>query len=379
MIEVPRRPLWSPAVAALALGLTAFATSGLAQTVIITDAKIESGKLVVTGQTPAPSTNVRLDNKYTIRSTAARNFTFSRNDYAPSDCIVEVAIVGATDAPTTAVVANCGVGFSARGNWLATATYVPNDIVTYAGSSWRARQNSTNVTPRASAPEWALFARNGHAGAAGATGAQGPAGAQGATGLQGPAGPAGPQGTQGPPGATGPQGGPGLAARGAWSAATAYLANDVVTFEGSTWRAVAGGTNQQPSATPAAWEVLASKGDAGSAGPTGPAGPSGPAGIQGPQGLQGPLGPQGVPGTTGPAGPQGATGPQGVTGPQGATGPQGPGVVAKGTWSAATTYAVDDLATFAGSTWRATTATTNQQPDITPAAWELSCQAGSVR
>lgn len=101
----------------------------------------------------------------------------------------------------------------------------------------------------------------------------------------------------------------GVNPRGAWSAATAYIANDVVTDQGSSWRAKAANTGKSPALNLALWEKFASKGDVGPAGPTGSAGPSGPTGAAGP---------------AGPAGPKGATGAQGIPGPQGIQGPPGP-------------------------------------------------------
>ena len=113
---------------------------------------------------------------------------------------------------------------------------IDGDLWIWTGDEWT---NAGNVQ----GPE-------GPAGVAGATGPEGPAGATGATGPQGPEGPGG-DGTVGPPGAdgatgptgptgatgaTGPQGpaGPaGLTFRGAWSASTAYVADDLVTYAGS--------------------------------------------------------------------------------------------------------------------------------------------------
>lgn len=203
----------------------------------------------------------------------------------------------------------------------------------------------------------------GVAGTAGATGPQGPkgdvgpAGAKGDTGEQGPMGPAGPTGPKGDTGATGPTGpqgpagpqgiqgvpgevGPaGLTFRGEWDAATGYIKDDTVVYDGSTWFApedIAAGL--VPGVDPE-WVLLAAQGAPGPQGPQGPAGPqglqgatgpvgptgaTGATGPQGPRGLQGATGPQGAAGPQGEIGPQGVQGPQGIAGPQGATGPQGP-------------------------------------------------------
>ena len=164
----------------------------------------------------------------------------------------------------------------------------------------------------------------GAVGAAGPTGPTGPVGATGATGAVGPQGTAGPQGPAGATGATGATGASGGSTnwRGAWDSATAYSAAtfDAITFNGSSYVAIANSTNQAPpNAT--FWQLLASKGDTGAAGSTGATGAQGPQGTTGATGPQGPAGSTGATGAVGPAGPTGTTGPAGATG---ATGPAGP-------------------------------------------------------
>lgn len=58
----------------------------------------------------------------------------------------------------------------------------------------------------------------------------------------------------------------GFTGRGAWSSATAYAVNDVVTVSGTSYLAIQAGTNQNPTSATAYWMVLASKGDTGAAG-----------------------------------------------------------------------------------------------------------------
>jgi collagen type VII alpha len=76
-------------------------------------------------------------------------------------------------------------------------------------------------------------------------------------------------------------------------------------------------------------------------------------------------GPQGVKGDTGDTGQQGAKGDKGDTGSQGAkgdTGSQGVagrGFVPRGAWAASTVYAVDNIVTNGGNTYRVTTAHTS--------------------
>src|SRR5271156_2316631 len=57
-------------------------------------------------------------------------------------------------------------------------------------------------------------------------------------------------------------------------------------------------------------------------------------------------------GATGPAGPQGVAGPTGPVGPQGLQGPAGaPGLSFQGAYAAGSTYALDDVVTFSGSSF----------------------------
>jgi len=87
----------------------------------------------------------------------------------------------------------------------------------------------------------------------------------------------------------------------------------------------------------------------------------------------------GAGGVAGPPGANGAPGATGATGPQGPPGPVGAaGLNFTGTWSAASTYAVDDVAFYAGSSYVATnpvgpTATT---PDVDTANWTFLALQG---
>jgi collagen type VII alpha len=268
----------------------------------------------------------------------------------------------------------------------------------------------------------------GAAGTVGATGSTGPTGATGvtgstgATGTTGATGALGPQGVIGVTGAQGTAGAAGANGSGfnflnAFNATTSYAVDDVATFNGSTYVAIvanAGPSNPTPDTNPSAWSVMAQAGAAGTAGATGSIGPAGATGATGSvgatgtTGATGALGPQGLigvngaTGSAGPAGAIGATGPTGTTGTTGATGPLGPqGVIgvtgAQGTTGAAgtngsgfnflnafnatTSYAVDDVATFNGSTYVAIVANagpSNPTPDTNPSAWSVMAQAGAV-
>jgi hypothetical protein len=110
----------------------------------------------------------------------------------------------------------------------------------------------------------------------GPQGPPGPQGPQGDVGPQGPQGDQGIQGVQGIQGEQGVQGPPGGAPawRGEWSASTTYVANDAVSYQGSSYYApsnVSVGT--APPAAP--WQQIAAKGDTGATGPTGAQGPPG--------------------------------------------------------------------------------------------------------
>lgn len=99
-----------------------------------------------------------------------------------------------------------------------------------------------------------------------------------------------------------------------WGANLSYLANDLVTVSGSTFRARRSNIGKPPVANAVDWEVFAAKGDAGARGAAGPAGADGEDGSRGEQGSQGIAGPKGVQGPKGDTGATGATGPAGRSG-----------------------------------------------------------------
>jgi hypothetical protein len=170
--------------------------------IIVTDAKIASGKLTVTGTNSKASTAVTLDGKYKATSNASRVFTFNLV-YHPDDCIVELTEAGLV-TPVRAVVADCGArGLNAKGAWSPVASYAIDDLVTSLGSSWRAKTANLNKPPSSYPGVWEKLASKGD------QGSTGPSGAPGALGPQGPAGQQGLQGLQGVQGVPGPQGGTG--------------------------------------------------------------------------------------------------------------------------------------------------------------------------
>lgn len=167
----------------------------------------------------------------------------------------------------------------------------------------------------------------GEQGPIGPTGATGPKGDKGAAGSAGPQGPRGEQGEQGVPGEVGPVG---LTFKGAYDAALAYVKDDTVVYNSSTWFAPDAVAAGLVPGTAAEWVLLAAegargeKGDQGEIGHQGIQGPAGATGAAGPTGATGPQGARGLQGVPGATGPTGATGPAGPTGPQGIQGPAGP-------------------------------------------------------
>ncbi len=207
----------------------------------------------------------------------------------------------------SSVAAAANTELAASGEWDATTIYVADDIVAARGSTWIAKRNNKGKVPGQTQPstaaDWQLLAR-------------------------------------------------GFNPTGAWSNATKYQPDDLVTHNGQTWRAKR--TVLSRGAAPAAgvnWELLASKGAQGEAGAQGEQGERGPRGLQGAQGPQGPQGIQGIQGSAG------------ATGATGGTGPQGPkGLAWQGAWSSANNYAVDDAVQFAGRAYVALQASTSGAP-----------------
>lgn len=181
----------------------------------------------------------------------------------------------------------------------------------------------------------------------GITGPPGPAGLQGPEGPPGPVGAAGPEGPVGPPGPQGPAGLQGPTWQGVWSTSKTYSVNDVVQFNGGSYISIRENNfNYRPDWSTGYWSVVAQPGENGEQGSVGPTGSIGP---------QGPVGPQGP---AGPAGPQGTTGLRGLTW--------------QGTWSSATTYALNDAILFNGTSYISIQASNlNNQPDVSPTFWNV--------
>ena len=178
--------------------------------IAISAARVNEGQLVLKGTT-APNAQITLDGGV-ARTTASATgaFDFGKLYYVPSSCMVELTSPGQTTVYTK--VRSCStLSLQSSGAWNNTSSYVPNDLVTHKGSTYRARQAVPgNVVPGPTTSSyWELFSASGMTGPtgpAGATGSTGPAGPAGATGSTGPAGPGGANGSRGP---AGPRGGRG--------------------------------------------------------------------------------------------------------------------------------------------------------------------------
>lgn len=84
-----------------------------------------------------------------------------------------------------------------------------------------------------------------------------------------------------------------------------------------------------------------------------------------------------VTGPSGNPGPPGPPGPPGLTGPQGPPGAAGGAFNLRGAWAPSTAYAVNDMVTYQGTSYVATTAFTSG-PTFTPANWQVVAAAGAA-
>jgi hypothetical protein len=76
----------------------------------------------------------------------------------------------------------------------------------------------------------------------------------------------------------GPTGPVGMVYAGTWSAVVNYVIDNVVSFNGGSYIAIASNTNQEPDLYPNTWNPLSLPGSEGPAGPTGPQGSDGSGG-----------------------------------------------------------------------------------------------------
>jgi hypothetical protein len=218
--------------------------------------------------------------------------------------------------------------YSLSGGPTSNGVYVPNNVVTYLGSTY----TCITITNGAQNPTftgfWTLTSAKGATGTTGAKGDLGPqgaqgtvgaVGAQGAIGAQGTVGTKGEKGAVGAQGALGPQGAQGtVGAVGAQGTVGAVGAQGAIGAQGTVGtKGEKGAVGAQGSAGTNGSSITGAQGSAGTNGSTGPQG------LQGAAGAQGALGPQGPQGATGPTGAQGTVGTLGAQGTAGATGAQG--------------------------------------------------------
>ena len=261
-----------------------------------------------------------------------------------------------------------GQGFNFVPGYSNANTYNPYDVTTENGSTYECVINCNTEDPATSVMNldgnWVLFAQAGAAGAVGATGAVGPTGPQGDTGMQGAVGPTGPQGDMGmqglvgptgPQGDTGAQGVTGPTGQGfnfvpGFNNANTYNPYDVTTLNGSTYECVINCNTEDPATSvmnsDGNWVLFAQAGAAGATGTPGAVGPIGPTGPTGADGMDG------APGATGAAGAAGATG---------AT---GQGFNFAGPFNPSGSYNPYDVVTEGGTTYEATTATSEDPADF---------------
>ena len=175
-------------------------------------------------------------------------------------------------------------GVTPRGAYAAATTYAADDLVQYGGTQWRALRPVQSVTP-VEGTDWTLFVSKGEIGATGpppwadrgayaaATAyAIGDAVQYGGSYWKALRANTGVTPVEGADwtrivskGDKGDQGIRGVTPRGAYSAATAYVADELVQYGGSSWRALRAVTGVTP-VEGADWTLFVSKGDPGAAG-----------------------------------------------------------------------------------------------------------------
>lgn len=141
--------------------------------------------------------------------------------------------------------------------------------------------------------------------------------------------------------------------RGAWDAAVAYVINDLVTSEGSSYMALDAVVAGTVLTDATKWSLIASKGDTGAAGADGVAGEAGPIGI------------------SGTAGPSGQTGDAGADGDDGADGIE---FTSRGVWDATVAYVTGDVITYTANDnyYFCTEDNTGNNPTSAPRYWNAS-------
>ncbi len=112
--------------------------------------------------------------------------------------------------------------------------------------------------------------------------------------------------------------------KGPWGPAEAYVTDDVVSRNGSTYIALGATTGDAPESSPAQWSLMAQKGADGQ---------------------------DGADGTNGTNGTNGTDGQDGADGVNGIDGADGRSFVWKGAWDNSVAYEIDDVVSHAGATY----------------------------
>ena len=73
--------------------------------ITVTSAKVAAGKLTVTGKTPSPNQQLKLDGAFTTTSNGSNIYTFTIATYLPADCIVDLTLVSGAATGTSIIAA----------------------------------------------------------------------------------------------------------------------------------------------------------------------------------------------------------------------------------------------------------------------------------
>lgn len=236
-----------------------------------------------------------------------------------------------------------GPGFTYKGTWAAGTTYAAADVVTLNGSTYVATAASTGQDPSATPGSWSLWAAKGDPGAAGTNGTNGTNGTS-------------------------------FTYRGTWSSATTYVVNDVVTSSGSSYIATAVNTNLTPASNPGSWSVLAAQGSTGTSGTSFTyKGTWSSATTYTARDVVTYNGSSYVAIASG----SNKT-PDTQTSFWSLMAAAGIGFTYRSAWSSATTYAVNDVVTYNGSSYVALLAGSNQNPVTATTYWSVLAAQGSA-
>lgn len=225
----------------------------------------------------------------------------------PTGALGETGGTGATGEP----------GLTWEGAWSSGTSYAEGQAVAYLGTAYISLSSGNlNHPPSGSPAFWESFAAIGPTGSTGGTGATGSVGGTGAVGAGGVTG------------ATGAYRNIGTCSF------QPRVDNDSCQDGSSTWVCMSAGIGCSAAPPGHNWVLMAAKGGTGSVGPTGSTGTTG------------------ATGPTGPSGSTGATGSTGGTGVAGGTGPLGHfSTDWRGYWDHLTSYAIEDLVSYANTTW----------------------------